>query len=220
MCDYPVTGRNRIKRSPKRARYDRETVFAILDEGLICHVGLVEKGRAIVIPTLYARMGDRILLHGSNGSRLMKHISLGNEVCITVTLVDALVLARSVFHHSANYRSVVLYGTGSAIEDEAQRLHAMEALTQHIVPGRWEDARKPNAQELAATTVVAITIESASAKIRTGPPADDEEDYDLPIWAGLLPLPPAPQAPIPDPRLIEELSPPRYVTAYSRGAAG
>jgi uncharacterized protein len=220
VSKYPVTERNRIRRSPKRAQYEREGIYEILDEGLLCHVGFIQDNQPFVIPTLYARLDDVVILHGAKGSRLMKHLQAGNPVCVTVTLVDGLVLARSVFHHSMNYRSVVLFGTGQIVGANDDKLRALEALTDHIVRGRWQDARKPNRQEMDATTVVSITIDTASAKIRTGPPSDAEEDYTLPVWAGVLPIPSQAQPPIPDPRLNADIPVPDYVTNYdrSRGA--
>ncbi len=201
MVEFPVTPQTRVRRIPGRAHYDKETVYGILDDGLICHVGFVQDEQPFVIPTLFARMGDALVLHGAPGSRLLQHVGAGNAVCVTVTLTDGLVLARSVFHHSVNYRSVVLLGRGRLVSDEAEKLRALEAITEHIIPGRWAEARAPNAQELAATAVAVISIESASAKIRTGPPADDEADYTLPIWAGVLPLRVEAQPSIDDPQL-------------------
>ena len=156
-------------------------------------------------------MGDNIVLHGAKGSRLLKHIAEGNEVCIAITLMDGLVLARSVFHHSMNYRSVVLYGKGKLIENEVEKLEALKTITEHLIPGRWVDARKPNEKELNATTVVSIDIDEASAKIRTGPPIDDEEDYKLPVWAGLIPISQKYDSPENDPKLNEDIALPNYI---------
>src|SRR5690348_17143206 len=172
---------------PERGHYDAATIYPIVDAALICHVGFVLEGQPFVIPTLHARRDDTILLHGAKGSRLLRHIQLGGEVCITVTLVDGIVLARSVFHHSINYRSAVLFGKGSVIEDEQAKFEAMEAFTERLIPGRWQDARPPSPSEVRQTTIVALSIDSASAKIRTGPPGDETEDLDLPVWAGVLP---------------------------------
>ena len=216
MSEFPVTERNQVKRVPKRGQYDRDTVYRILDDGLICHVGFVQDGQPVVIPTLYARRGDTLILHGAKTSRMLQYIQAGHPVSVTVTLVDGLVVARSVFHHSMNYRSVVLFGRGRLIEPDGEKLQALEVLTEHILRGRWQDARQPNRQELDATSVVAIAIESASAKIRTGPPMDDEADYSLPIWAGVIPLRQQAQAPIADPRLAPGIPVPGYVTRYDR----
>jgi len=216
MSEYPITERNQVKRVPKRGQYDRQTVHRILDEGLICHVGFVQDGQPVVIPTLYARRDDTVILHGARTSRMLQHIQAGHPVSLTVTLVDGLVVARSVFHHSMNYRSVVLFGRGQIIEPDEEKLRALEVLTEHILRGRWRDARKPNRQELDATSAVAIAIESASAKVRTGPPVDDEEDYQLPIWAGVIPFRQQALAPSADPRLGSGIPVPGYVTRYDR----
>jgi nitroimidazol reductase NimA-like FMN-containing flavoprotein (pyridoxamine 5'-phosphate oxidase superfamily) len=180
--------RSRVKRLPKRARYDRETVNSILDEGFVCHVGFLDQGQPVVIPTNYARSGDRLLLHGSPASRMLRALSAGGPVCATVTLIDGLVLARSAFHHSVNYRSAVVFGTASEVTGEAEKTEALRLFMEHVVPGRWVQARRPNARELKATLVVAISMEEVSAKVRTGGPIDDEEDYALPVWAGVVPL--------------------------------
>ena len=217
MSEFPITERNRVKRVAKRGHYDSETVYRILDEGLVCHVGFLQDQQPVVIPTLYARRGDTLILHGARTSRMLQYIQSGQPVSVVVTLVDGLVVARSVFHHSMNYRSVVVFGRGRLIEPDQEKLQALEVLTEHILQGRWRDARKPNRQELDATSVVAIAIESASAKVRTGPPVDDEEDYSLPIWAGVIPLPQQAQPPIADPRLASGISVPDYVTGYDRG---
>ncbi len=216
MSEFPITERNQVKRVAKRGHYDRETVHRILDEGLICHVGFVQDQQPVVIPTLYARQGDTLILHGAKTSRMLQCIQAGHPVSVTVTLVDGLVVARSVFHHSMNYRSVVLFGRGRLIEPDEEKLQALEVLTEHILRGRWGDARKPNRQELDATSVVTVAIESASAKVRTGPPADDEEDYQLPIWAGVIPLRQQALAPTADPRLGAGIPVPGYVARYNR----
>lgn len=188
MSEFAQTTLNRVRRVPARGVYDQETIYPIVDAALICHVGLVEEGQPIVIPTLHARRGDEILLHGATTSRLMRYAASGAPLCITVTHVDGLVLARSVFHHSANYRSAVLFGKGYLIEGEDEKMAALKIFTEKLIPGRWADARIPNVTELKATSVVTMAIESASAKIRTGPPKDDEEDYALDVWAGVLPM--------------------------------
>ena len=216
MTQFPKTERNRVRRLPQRGYYDAETIYKILDEALICHVGFVDNNEPFVIPINFARMDDTIVLHGSKSSRLLKHIEAGKPVCIETTIVDGLVLARSVFHHSVNFRSVVLFGTGRTIEDEQEKIAALKAVTEHLIPGRWNEARLPNQKELNATQVVAIKIDEASAKIRTGPPGDDEEDYDLPVWAGLLPLAESALIPIPDEKRKADIALPDYIARYSR----
>jgi nitroimidazol reductase NimA-like FMN-containing flavoprotein (pyridoxamine 5'-phosphate oxidase superfamily) len=211
---FPKTARNKVKRLPERGHYDADTIYPIVDAALICHVGFALDGQPYVIPTLHARRGDSILLHGAKGSRLLRHIQAGGEVCITVTLLDGIVLARSVFHHSVNYRSAILFGRGVVIDDDAERLQAMEAFTERLIPGRWGDARPPNAIELKQTTIVAVPIESASAKIRTGPPRDEEDDLDLPVWAGVLPLQHSAGAPIADPLLKPGAELPEYIRDF------
>jgi uncharacterized protein len=219
MTDFEKTKRNTIKRLPKRGYYDRQTIYRILDEALICHVGFVEGGQPWVIPINFARVGDTIVMHGAKASRLLKHIEAGHPVCVETTIVDGLVLARSVFHHSVNYRSVVLFGTGRLVEAEQEKLAALEAVTEHLIPGRWKEARRPNAKELNATSVVSIRIDAASAKVRVGPPVDEEEDYGLPVWAGILPLPQIPLAPVRDERQSEDIPMPGYLADYTRTTA-
>jgi nitroimidazol reductase NimA-like FMN-containing flavoprotein (pyridoxamine 5'-phosphate oxidase superfamily) len=216
MTVFTKTEKNRIKRLPKRGHYDRETIHRILDEALICHVGFIEKGQPYVIPINFARVDDTILLHGAKASRLLKHVAEGNSVCIEATVVDGLVLARSVFHHSVNYRSVVLFGSGQSIEDEQEKLSALEAVSEHLIPGRWREARLPNRKELNATRVVRIKIDEASAKVRVGPPIDEQEDYSLPVWAGVLPLQELPLSPVRDQQQAETIPLPGYVVSYSR----
>ena len=220
MTAFARTKRNKVVRHPERGRYEREAIDAIVDEALICHVGFVQDGQPFVIPTLHARDGDTLLLHGSSASRLMKHAGAGHPVCVTITLVDALVLARSVFNHSINYRSAALYGQGRLITDRDEKLAALARFTERIVPGRWDDARLPTAQELKATAVVAIPIDSASAKVRVGPPKDDAEDLGLPVWAGLIPLTSGLGAPIPAPDADPALPLPDYLRAYLAGQSG
>lgn len=216
MPQFTGTNKNRIKRLPKRGQYDRETIYRILDEATICHVGFVQQEQPYVIPINFARVEDNIVLHGAKASRLLKHIAAGYPVCIEVTIVDGLVLARSVFNHSVNYRSVVLFGRGRAVEDEQEKLSALETITEHLIPGRWQEARLPTSKELNATAVVSIKIDEASAKVRMGPPVDDQEDYDLPIWAGVLPLQEQALAPIRDESLSEDLPLPESIAQYSR----
>ena len=213
MSDFPKTKRNQVKRIPKRGKYDKETIYDIMDQGLICHVGFVQDGQPFVIPTLHARDGDNLLLHGASTSRMMKHFAAGNPACVTITLVDGLVLARSTFHHSVNYRSVVVFGSGYLVSDEG-KMAALERFTERIMPGRWDDARQPNAQELKATSVIAIPMESASAKIRVGGPVDDDEDYELPVWAGVVPLSEQVGTPQVDPLSRNDVPLPDYISNY------
>lgn len=216
MSEFAITERSRVRRVPKRGQYDKETIYRILDEGLVCHVGLVEDAQPFVIPMNYARQGDTVILHGAPASRLLKYVQAGHPVCVTVTLLDGLVLARSAYHHSMNYRSVVVFGRGRLIEGEREKLAALKSLTEHILRGRWQDARQPNHQELDATVVVSIAVESASAKVRTGPPVDDEADYELPVWAGVLPIRQQALAPVNDPRLRKDIPIPSAVADYRR----
>jgi hypothetical protein len=210
--DFSPTSRTTLKRLPKRGSFERETVYGILDEGFVCHVGFVVDGQPFVIPTAYGRAGDVLYIHGARASRMQKALAAGREVCVTVTLVDGLVLARSAFHHSINYRSVVVFGRAREVEDAGEKAAALEAFTEHVCRGRWADVRWPTPEETAATTVVALA--EASAKVRTGPPIDDEEDYALPVWAGVLPLRVEPGAPVPDPRLPEGTPVPEYVARF------
>jgi nitroimidazol reductase NimA-like FMN-containing flavoprotein (pyridoxamine 5'-phosphate oxidase superfamily) len=219
MTQFTKTKKTRIQRLPKRGHYDRETIYQILDEALICHVGFVEDDQPYVIPINFARVGDTIVLHGAKASRLLKHIETGHPVCVEATIVDGLVLARSVFHHSVNYRSVVLFGAGRMVVDEQEKLAALEAVTEHLIPGRWKEARLPNSKELNATSVVSIRIDEASAKVRVGPPVDDEEDCTLPVWAGVLPLRELPLSPMQDELQSKEIPLPQYVADYSRKQA-
>jgi nitroimidazol reductase NimA-like FMN-containing flavoprotein (pyridoxamine 5'-phosphate oxidase superfamily) len=210
------TKRTTVKRLPKRGQYDRETISAILDEGFICHVGFVIDEQPYVIPTGYARVGDDLYIHGSAASRMLRNLSEGINVCVTVTLIDGLVLARSAFHHSMNYRSVVILGNAELVSDDDEKNKALEALTEQIVPNRWADVRWPTEIELKATTVLKLGIDEASAKIRTGGPVDDEEDYAMDVWAGVLPLKLATGEPIADDRLDEAVGVPEYVSEYRR----
>ena len=214
MSDFNKTGINRVRRVPDRGYYDKETVYGIVDDALICHVGFVQEGRPFVIPTLHARRGDEILLHGATTSRLMLHVQAGHDICLTVTHVDGIVLARSVFHHSLNYRSAVLFGQGYLVEGEEATMAALEQFTERLMPGRWADARRPNRNELKATAVIAMPIEIASAKVRSGPPGDIEKDYNLPVWAGVLPMAQEIGLPEADGRLAEDILLPNYVVEY------
>lgn len=216
MERFEPTERTTLKRLPKRGSYERETVYGILDEGFLCHVGFVVEGRPFVIPTGYGRDGDQLYIHGSAASRMLRTLREGVDVCVTVTLIDGLVLARSSFHHSMNYRSVVIFGRAQVLSDEALKMRALKSFTDHVMRGRWEEAREPNSSELRATLVLSLPLEEASAKIRTGPPVDDEEDYGLPVWAGVLPLGLTWGPPMPDPRLEEGMSVPQYVLDYGR----
>ena len=208
--------RTRIVREPQRAVYDRSVAYQILDEGFICHVGFAVEGQPYVIPTSYARNNDLLYVHGSAASRMLRNAASGIPVCLTVTLLDGLVLARSIFNHSMNYRSVVVLGTAAAIEDREQKLAALRALSEHILPGRWSDARPPNEKELKATSVLQLPIEEFSAKVRQGPVIDDEADYSFRVWAGIIPLSMASHPPVDDSRLLAGITPPAYAKGYSR----
>ncbi len=198
---FTPTERSRVRRVPQRASYDRAVVHAILDEGWIAHVGFVDAEQAFVIPMAYARVGERIYLHAARSARIATRLGSGAAVCLTVTLLDGLVLARSAFHHSMNFRSAIVLGRASLVEDPAERLLALEALVERSLPGRWAQVRPPSTQELRATAVLALPIEEASAKSRSGPPLDDAEDLGLPVWAGVVPLSVDPGPPEPDPGL-------------------
>jgi len=187
-----------VRREPQRGRYDRETIDAILDEALVCHLGFVHDGHPYVIPTLFARIGDEVFVHGSAASRMLRTLAGGVDACLTVTLVDGLVLARSVFNHSVNYRSVVVLGRAEPVEDKEP---ALRAFTERLLPSRWDEARQPTAKELKATTILRLPLDEASAKLREGPPKDDEADYAWPVWAGVIPLESRWGEPVPDPRL-------------------
>jgi uncharacterized protein len=201
MSEIIRTERTKLRRLPQRGSYERRAVYDILDKGFVCHVGFVSEGQPFVIPTAYGRAGDELFIHGARASRMLKALREGVEVCVTVTLVDGLVLARSAFHHSVNYRSVVVFGRARVVESDEEKMRALRAFTEHVVPGRWDEVREPTRQELDATLVLALPLAEGSAKVRTGPPVDDEEDYALPVWAGVLPLDIRTGEPIPDPRL-------------------
>jgi uncharacterized protein len=206
--------RTRVRRVPQRGAYERETIDAILDETLISHVGFVHDGQPVVIPTLHARLGDRLYLHGSAASRMLRTLAKGVPICATATLVDGLVLARSAFHHSVNYRSVVVFGTATLMDPGEETVKVLELFTEKLVPGRWADVRPPTRQELKGTKVLSLPLDEASAKVRTGPPIDEDEDYDLPVWAGVLPLATEVAEPQPDPRLDPAIEMPGYVAAW------
>jgi uncharacterized protein len=207
MEKYTPTDRTQVKRLPKRGLYDKDQVHSILDEGYLCHVGFVADGQPYVIPTLYVRDGDQIYIHGSAASRMLRTLDEGANVCVTVTLVDGFVLARSAFHHSMNYRSVVMLGKARLVADAGEKRQAMHRFTNHMVPGRWEEVRQPNEQELKSTTVLALALAEVSAKVRTGSPLDDEEDYLLPVWAGVVPVRTEWGEPLPDKRLLPGIKP-------------
>ena len=210
MSDFAPTERTQVKRLPKRGKYDRETVYSILD------VGFCVDGQPYVIPTNYGRSGDTVYLHGSAASRMLRTLSEGVPVCVTVTLVDGLVLARSAFHHSVNYRSVVILGTARLVEDPAEKTEALHLFTEHVMKGRWDEIRWPTEQELKATSVLALPLEEFSAKVRTGGPLDDEGDYTLPVWAGVLPLETVAKEPVADPQRKADQPLPAYIKNYSR----
>jgi nitroimidazol reductase NimA-like FMN-containing flavoprotein (pyridoxamine 5'-phosphate oxidase superfamily) len=188
MSTYTPTARTKVRRLSKRAVYDKQKVHEILDEGFLCHVGFVQDGQPFVIPTLYARSGETIYVHGSGASRMLKTLAEGVEVCLTVTLVDGYVLARSAFHHSMNYRSVTVLGRARLVADVEEKLQALRVITDHIVPQRWDEVREPNELEMRQTVVLALALEEVAAKVRVGPPVDDEEDYSMPVWAGVVPI--------------------------------
>ncbi len=208
---FPVTERNRVERLPKRASYQRDDVYAILDEGMVCHVGFVQEGQPFVIPCFYARDDDRLLLHGGVGSRMLQALASGAECCITVTLLDGLVLARSAFHHSMNFRSVVCFGRPERITEPEAKRHALACLVDKLVVGRNADVRGPNASELKATEVVALPLTEASAKVRSGPPVDDARDRELDVWAGEVPMKQQRQAPVPASDLRPDIALPDYL---------
>jgi uncharacterized protein len=203
-----------VKRHPERGAYERATIDPILDEALICHLGFVVDGRPFVIPTIHARDGDILYVHGSPGSRMLRTAKEGLDICVTVTILDALVLARSVYNHSMNYRSVVVLGRAREVIDRGEKLRAMQRVVEHIVPGRWQDARQPNDGEIKGTTILALPIDEASAKVRSGPPTDDADDLELSVWAGLIPLRIEPSDPVPEDGV--DGAPPAYVTGYER----
>jgi len=205
------TERTRVRRISDRGHYDQDTIFSIIDEAMICHVGYIQNNNPVVIPTIHARLGNTLYIHGSGASRMLKVISNQNNICVTISLIDGIVLARSAFHHSMNYRSVVIFGSGRKINDPKEKLNALKAVSDHLIPERWDDVRPPNQKELDATTVIAISLEEASANIRTGPPSDDEDDYKLSVWAGVLPITLIKEELIPDPVLPDKIDIPNYL---------
>jgi uncharacterized protein len=213
---HSPTPRTRVVREAHRGVYDRETVYRILDEGFLCHVGFVTDGQPFVIPTSYGRKDASLFIHGSAASRMLRNMKDGVAVCVTVTLLEGLVLARSIFNHSMNYRSVVVLGKATLVDDPQEKLEALRLLSEHIIPGRWDDSRQPNASELKQTSVLRLPIEEFSAKVRLGPAIDDEEDYSFPTWAGVIPLEMTAGAPIDDSRLLPGQEAPEYARHYSR----
>ena len=213
---FTPTERTRVVREPQRGAYDRETIYKILDEGLVCHVGFSADSQPFVIPTLYARVGDAIYFHGSAASRMLRGVSEGAKVCVTVTLTDGIVLARSVFNHSMNYRSVVALGKATLVDALQEKLEALRAFTEKILPHRWDDARQPNEKELKATSILRLPLTEASAKVRLGPPEDDAPDYALPVWAGVIPLHTVAEAPIRDEKCDPGIPLPAYAANYRR----
>jgi nitroimidazol reductase NimA-like FMN-containing flavoprotein (pyridoxamine 5'-phosphate oxidase superfamily) len=211
-----ATQRTQVKRMPERSNYERQVVYDILDEALVCHIGFVVDNQPFVIPTTYGRIEDRLYIHGSPASRMLRSLLTGIEVCVTVTLLDGLVLARSALHHSMNYRSVVIFGTANLVQDPAQKLQALQGFTEHIVPGRWAEVRQPNTREIQGTLILSVPLTEASVKIRTGLPLDDELDYGLPVWAGILPLQLTPKEAVTDSRVQPGLTVPDYVKNYTR----
>jgi uncharacterized protein len=212
------TARTTLKRRPQRGSFDRALIYSILDEALVCHIGFVADGQPFVVPTTYGRMGDRLYVHGAIANRMLRNLAAGVPVCLTVTLLDGVVLARSAFHHSMNYRSVMIFGVATEVTDPAERSRAFAAVVEHVVPGRLGGTRAPDEQEIRATSVLALQITEASAKVRSGPPIDSDEDYALPYWAGVVPLKLLPQTPIPDERLPPGMPLPPEVTGYRRGS--
>src|SRR5262245_16115407 len=216
MESFASTGRTTLKRLPQRGSYDRALVVQILGEAFVCHVGFVVDGQPFVIPTAYGRIEDKLYIHGSAASRTLRSVGGGIPVCVTVTLVDGLVLARSAFHHSINYRSVVILGAATMVEAAEEKMTALRAFTDHVIPGRWGDVREPNEQELKGTSVLALPLIEVSAKVRSGPPKDDEEDMAIPVWAGELPLRLTTGSPVDDPGLAAGIRQPAYITQYTR----
>jgi uncharacterized protein len=211
----PPTSRTRVRRNAKRGVYDRQAIDAILDEALICHLGFVHEEQPYVIPTIHARVGDEVLIHGSSASRALRTLAAGAPLCLTVTLLDGLVLARSAFHHSMNYRSAVLLGSARLLDDPDEKSAAIQAFTEKLAPGRWDSIRWPTRQELKGTKVLALPIDEASAKMRVGPPVDDDEDYALDAWAGVVPMALTRGAPDPDPLLREGIAEPAHIRALA-----
>jgi len=216
MTNFQASSNTTLRRLPERGSFDRDTVYSILDEAFVCHVGFAVDGQPFVIPTSYARKDDQLFIHGSAASRMLRSLSKGIPVCVTVTLLDGLVLARSAFHHSINYRSVVILGVARIVESESEKMAALRAFTEHVIPQRWAEVRPPNEQELKATTVLSLPLAEVSAKIRTGGPKDDESDYSVPVWAGELPLRILAGMPIADSHTPRSMNAPGYILRYDR----
>ena len=212
----PPSKRSEVRRLPERGSYDRDLIHAIIDEALICHVGFVDEGAPVVIPTIHARIGDTLYLHGSPASRMLRSMRSGEEISVNVTLVDGLVVARAAFHNSMNYRSVVVFGSPRVVTDDDEKWDALEAITNHVIPGRWGESRTMTEKEMKGTLVVAMPLAEASAKTRSGGPGDEDDDYDLPIWAGVIPLAVTPSEPVVDPLLRVDVPVPPYVSGYER----
>lgn len=208
------TERTTVRREPHRGAYDRATIYSILDSAFVCHMGFVHDGHPFVIPTSYWRIDDDLYVHGSSASRMLRNLGAGVEVCVTVTLIDGLVLARSAFNHSVNYRSVVVLGKGTLLATDEEKISALHTFTERLTPGRWNEIRRPNERELKATSVLKVPLKEASAKVRQGPPEDDAEDYAVPCWAGVIPFETVYQTPQPDPKLREAIATPEYATHY------
>jgi nitroimidazol reductase NimA-like FMN-containing flavoprotein (pyridoxamine 5'-phosphate oxidase superfamily) len=219
MRSQDPTPRTEVRRKADRAHYTRDTIDAILDTALICHVGFVDDGTPVVLPTIHARVGDTLYFHGSPASRMLRHLKTGAEVCVTVTLIDGLVLARSAFNSSMNYRSAMVFGTARLVTDRDEKLAALREVTEHVIPGRWDEVRPITDKEMKATLVVALAIDEASAKVRTGPPHDEEDDEDLPIWAGVIPVETVAGVPVPDAASRDVLQEPGSVIRYRAGHA-
>jgi nitroimidazol reductase NimA-like FMN-containing flavoprotein (pyridoxamine 5'-phosphate oxidase superfamily) len=216
MDQTPPSERARVRRLPERGAYDKDTVYSILDEGLVCHVGFVVEDQPFVVPMTYARAGDKLIIHGARSSRLMRALEKGADVSVAVTLIDGLVLARSPFNHSMNYRSVVIFGRTCPIDTVDAKLAALRAFFAHVIPGRWADVREPTRKELEQTALVELSLDEASAKVRSGPPGDDDDGQDLSVWTGLIPLELDPRPPVDDPGLPGGVPRPDYVSRYSR----
>jgi len=214
MSSFPKEDKNRVRRLPDRGHYDEATIYGIIDEAMLCYIGFVQDSEPFVIPALHARKNDQLLIHGASTSRLLKHIQAGYQVSVNFTIIDGIVLAKTVFNQSVNYRSVVLFGKGRLIEEKDEKMEALELFTEKIMPGIWGAARKPNETELKATSIVSISLETASAKIRSGPPKDDVEDQGLPVWAGVLPIKQVIQTPIQADYTDDGIPVPDYVMNY------
>lgn len=217
MSDFPPTAKSQFKRIPNRASYDKSVIYPILDASLICHIAFVQDNQPFNIPTLFARLDDHLIVHGASTSRLIRHLQSGNEICLSVAIIDGIVLARSVFEHSLNYRSVVIFGHSRSIMREDEKRQALQVFTEKLIAGRWEDARRPNSVELKATGVASIKIENATAKIRNAPPDDQPEDLSLSVWAGVIPLKTVYEEPIPSPDIPENTPFPYYLKSFVGG---